>query len=272
MKNIQVAFDPLDNGAQPPNRYQFDHCHMIIDVKMEDFSQKARLVAGGHMTDVPPTVMYASVVLSKTVRMTLTTATLNVLKVMAADIMNAYITVPNKEKIWMLLVPEFGKDKGHKAIVVRALYGLKSAGTAFRSHLADCMRQLGYKSNKTDPDLWIKLCTWDTWSGSEKYYSYTLIYVDEKLCIQDDPDSVLVWIDKYFPLKPDLVGEPDLYLGAKLKLMQLENGVWAWGLSPSKYVEEVVQSCKKYVEENLPKFYKLTCLASNPFPQITGWN
>ncbi len=50
----------------------------------------------------------------------------------------------------MLLGPEFGKDKGRKAIVV-AVYGLKSAGAAFRSHLADCMRQLWYKSNRSRP-------------------------------------------------------------------------------------------------------------------------
>ncbi len=48
--------------------------------------------------------------------------------------------------------------------------------------------------------------------------------------------------------------------------MQLENGVWAWGLSPSKYVQEAVCNCKKYVDENLPKFCKLTRLAPNPFP------
>ena len=51
-----------------------------------------------------------------------------------------------------------------------------------------------------------------------------------------------------------------------MKLMQLENGVWAWGLSPSKYVQEAVRNCKKYISENLPKFYKLTRLAPNPFP------
>ncbi len=69
---------------------------------------------------------------------------------MAVDIMNAYITTRNKEKIWTLLDPEFVKDKGHKAIVVRALYGLMSARAAFQSHLDDCMRQLGYESNKAD--------------------------------------------------------------------------------------------------------------------------
>ncbi|KAL7460640.1 hypothetical protein ACHAXS_001084, partial [Conticribra weissflogii] len=129
---------------------------MIFDVKMEDFCWKVQLVVGGHMTDVPPTVMYASVVLRETVHIALTMAALNALKVMAADIMNVYNTAPNKEKIWTLLGPKFGRDKGCKAIVVRALYGLKSAGAAFRSHLADCMRQLGYESNKADPDLWMK--------------------------------------------------------------------------------------------------------------------
>ncbi len=48
--------------------------------------------------------------------------------------------------------------------------------------------------------------------------------------------------------------------------MQVENGVWAWGLSPSKYVQEAVRNCKKYIGENLPKFYKLMRLAPNLFP------
>ncbi len=103
-------------------------------------------------------------------------------------------------------------------------------------------------------------------SGPEKYYSYTLKYVNDILCIHDDPDSILTQIYKCFPLKPDLVDEPDVYLGAKLKLMQLKNGVWAWGLSQSKYLQEVMHKCKKYVKEKLPKCYKLMYLVPNPFP------
>ncbi len=112
----------------------------------------------------------------------------------------------------------------------------------------------------------MKICTWKTKHGPEKYYSYILVYVDDILCIHDDPDLIHTQIDKYFPLKPDSVGEPDVYLGARLKLMQLENGVWAWGLRPSKYLQEAIRNFKKYVEENLPKFYKLMQLAPNPFP------
>ncbi len=73
----------------------------------------------------------------------------------------------------------------------------------------------------------MKVCVRDTGSGTEKYYLYILIYLDDILCIHNNPDSVLSDMDKYFLLKPDSVGKPDVYLGAKLKLMQLENGVWA---------------------------------------------
>ncbi len=155
---------------------------------------------------------HASVVSRETVRIALTMTAFNALKVMTADVMNAYITAPNNENIWTLLGPKFGKDNGRKAIVVRALYGLKSAGVAFRSHLANCMRQLGYESNKANPDLWMEVCTRDTGSGPERYFSYILIYVDDILCIHDDPDLILTQINKYFPLKPDSVGEPYVYL------------------------------------------------------------
>ncbi len=142
-------------------------------------------------------------------------AVLNALEVMVSNIMNFYITAPNKEKIRTLVGPKFGKDKGHKAIVVRALYGLRSAGASFRSHLSDCMRQLGNEFNLVDPNLWMKVCPRETISGPKKYYSSILIYADDILCIHNNPDSILTQIEKYFPLKPNSVGELDVYLQAK---------------------------------------------------------
>ncbi len=56
MKNVQVAFSPIKDGTQPPNGYQFVQCHIIFDIKVEDFSNKASTVPGGHMTDVPAMV------------------------------------------------------------------------------------------------------------------------------------------------------------------------------------------------------------------------
>jgi hypothetical protein len=56
---------------------------------------------------------------------------LNDLEVKVGDVLNAYITAPVKEKVWTILGPEFGHDSGRSAIIVRALYRLKSAGAAF---------------------------------------------------------------------------------------------------------------------------------------------
>jgi hypothetical protein len=72
---------------------------MIFDVKMEDFRQKARLVAGGHQTKAPATITYASVVSCETMRLVLTIASMNDLEVKVGDVFNAYIIKPVNKKV-----------------------------------------------------------------------------------------------------------------------------------------------------------------------------
>jgi hypothetical protein len=237
---------------------------MIFDIKMDDFRCKARLVAGGHMTKAPATITYASVVSRETVRIALLMAALNDLNVKVGDVLNAYITAPITEKVWTVLGPEFCIDAGKSAIIVRALYGLKSTGAAFCAHLASFMHQMGYTSCKADPDLWYKAETRP--ADSFRYYAYILCYVDNILCVHHDPMSVLNLINGYMPLKPLLIGNPDIYLGAKLKLTQLDNGIWAWGLSPSKYVAQAVKKCVKHLTDKLNNRFRLPQWADNPFP------
>jgi hypothetical protein len=94
---------------------------------MEDFQRKARLGAGGQMTETPASITYASVVTRESVRIAFTIAALNDLDVKAANIENEYLTAPVGEKIWYQLGPVFDADAGKKALIVRAMYGLKSA-------------------------------------------------------------------------------------------------------------------------------------------------
>jgi hypothetical protein len=88
-------------------------------------------VAGGHQTKAPGTITYASMVSRETVRLALIIVSLNNLEVKVGDVLNTYIIVPIKEKVWTVLGPEFGHDAGKSAIITRALYRLKSAGVAF---------------------------------------------------------------------------------------------------------------------------------------------
>jgi hypothetical protein len=91
---------------------------------------------------------------------------------------------------------------------VRALYGLKSASAVLCVHLASFMCQMGYTSCKADPDLWYKAETRP--ADNFGYYAYILCYVDDILCVHQDPMSVLDLINGYMPLKPSLVGDPDI--------------------------------------------------------------
>jgi hypothetical protein len=100
---------------------------MVFNIKMEDFTRKARLVAGRHMTNATSTIMYASVVSRETVRIALLMAALNDLEVKAGDVLNANVTAPVTEKVWTVLGPEFGPDAGKNAIIVCALW-LKEFG------------------------------------------------------------------------------------------------------------------------------------------------
>jgi hypothetical protein len=64
--------------------------------------------------------------------------------------------------------------------MVRSLYGLKSAGAAFRSTLAQLLQDLGYKSSKADPDVWMREAVWD---GGHEYYEMLFVYVDDILAL-----------------------------------------------------------------------------------------
>jgi hypothetical protein len=143
MKNFRIAFQILNGDEAVPPTYQEICCHMIFDVNMDDFCRNAQFIVRGHTTYTPHAMTYASVVSRESFRIAFTLADMNDLDINMADIENAQLPAPITEKIWTVLGPGFGDDAGKRACIVRALYGLKSAGAAFRNHPAEGMIQLG---------------------------------------------------------------------------------------------------------------------------------
>jgi hypothetical protein len=235
---------------------------MIFDVKMEDFRRKARFFAGGHTNDTQHAMIYASVVSRESVRVSLALAALNDLDVKMDDIENAYLTAPITEKVWTVLGPEFGDGSGKRALIVRSLYGLKYAGAAFRNHLAECMKHLGWHPCRDDRDIRMKaeICPDD----GVLYWSYILIYVDDILCVHHDPGAPLEKLDEYFKMKEGSIQVPTFYMGSKLKKTFLPNCVVAWGMSSSKYVQSAVQNVIEYLVA-LPGDQKMKKKEYGPF-------
>ena len=81
------------------------------------------------------------------------------------------------------------------------------------------MDALGYKPCLTDPDICLKAKNQD---GID-YYSYILCYVDYIMVIHHYARPILDRIEQFMKLKESSVGDPDIYLGAKLKKLQMDN-------------------------------------------------
>ena len=143
---------------------------MIFDIKMDgQFTRKAHYVAVGHTTNLPYSITYSSVVSRDSARISFTLAALNNAEIRSTYIGNTHLNGKCQEKIWTVAGTEFGNEKGKVMLVLRALYGLKSSGSAWRQMLA---QTLGYVSYNADPDVWRKSVTKPY--GAE-YYAYYLV-------------------------------------------------------------------------------------------------
>jgi len=107
MKNVMPAFKFIEADQSVPIGFKWIPLHMVFDVKM-DFTRKARLVAGGHMTDPPATMTYSSMVSHDSVRIAFLIAALNDLEILAADVGNAYLNAETREKVYTTAGKEFG--------------------------------------------------------------------------------------------------------------------------------------------------------------------
>ena len=272
MKNNRVAFEEYDGRIEDLVAYEQISGHLIFDVKLsENFRRKARFVADGHLVETPASVTYSTVVSRDSVRILLLAAALNGLEVKGADVQNAFLSAKNLEKHWMRAGPEFGPEQGKVFIVVRALYGLKSASAAFRAFMAKKLDEIGFQSSPADPDVWMRPAIKP---NGDEYYEYILMYVDDILAISMDPTSILMSMEgdtvKY---KNGKIEPPEMYLGAKLKEKEI-NGRLCWTISSVDYIKAAVQTVKDSVNQpgcqwKLPS-KATTPMVSSFIPELDG--
>ena len=272
MRNNAPAFKFNDDDSVPIG-YKHITCHMIFEIKMVGLVRKARYVAGGHLTDPPVDSVYSSVVTRESVRILFTIAALNDLDVIGADVQNAYINAPTKEKVYTTTGPEFGSNQGRPVLIVRALYGLKSSGARWRDHFAAILRENGFKSSLADPDVWMrkakKPCGF-------LYWEYLLAYVDDILILSHAPHAVIDSLSQRVIFKAGSVEVPMSYLGADVFRVTIHDGSpnepakQVWAMSATEYVKRSIQEVERELalqDAYLPKRTE-TPLSSGYRPEL----
>ena len=120
--------------------------------------------------------------------------------VMSADVQGAYLNAPCKEKVFTRCGPEFGTENiGRVAVIVKALYGLKTSAFAWREHLSEALKKsMEFTHCYADNDVWMRPATK---SNGFKYYELILVHTDDLLCLSENPTSILNQLDQHFLLK-----------------------------------------------------------------------
>ena len=134
LKSMEAYEVFKDHGhkATPPPGYKVIRAHLIYDVK-HDGRHKARLVADGHLTDIPDNSVYSSVVSLRGLQILLFLAELNGLEVWGTDIGNAYREALFSEKVCTRAGPEFGALADHLLLIHMVLYGLRLSSACWHN-------------------------------------------------------------------------------------------------------------------------------------------
>ena len=264
--NVKQAFEFQPDDKLVPVGYKWILLQMKFDLKI-NFTCKARLVTGGHLTGPPTTLTYSSVVSRESVRQAFLISALNDLNILNADIGNAFINSMTKEKVYTAAGKEFGECTGQTIFITRALYCLKSSGAAWRSHLVETLRDMNFKSSYADPDVWMRVAYKE---DGTSFYEVVLCYVDDLLCMSVDPAAILRCVEQTYQLK-EKPCKPEHFLGATVKEFYFQGDAKPrWAMLSNEYVTNAI----KTVETELAKWDKklstkaITPLASGYWPEF----
>ncbi len=175
------TFKDLGKSGTTPAGFKKIRVHLVFDVK-HDGCHKSRLIADGHLTEVPLESVYSGVVSLRGLRLLVFLVELNGLDIWATDIGNAYLEAETQEKVFVVAGLEFGKVEGHTLVIVKALYSLCTSGLRWHECLADCLRDMGFQPCKAEPNIWMR--------HNGNVYEYITVYVDDIAIAAKDPKAI----------------------------------------------------------------------------------
>ena len=92
-----------------------------------------------------------------------------------------------------------------------------------------------------------------------------LLYTDDTLVVGENAETILrTEIGRYFELKQESIGEPKIYLGGRVRKVQLDNGVKAWAFGSSQYVHAAVKNVETWLSKEENKRWKMPLKARTP--------
>ena len=204
----------------------------MYDVK-HDGRLKARLVADGHLTQIPAESVYSGVVSLRSIRLCVFLAELNGLELWGADVGNAYLESKTREKNYIVAGPEFGDRQGHILVIYKALYGLRTSGKCFLHKFAESLRAMRFVPSKADSCIWMR--------PAGDIYEYVAVYVDDLCLAMRDCAAFCKELKERFGYKLKGDGPLKYHLGNNFE--RDKDGTLRQG--PRKYIDKMLSSYER---------------------------
>jgi hypothetical protein len=227
------TFEDKGYKVTPPTGFKKIRTHLIFDCK-HDGRHKARMVADGHLTDIPLDSVYSGVVSLRGLRTLLFIAELNGLETWATDVGNAYLEANTKEKVYIVAGSEFGKLEGHILVISKALYGLRTSGLRWHERFADCLRDMSFFQSKAEADIWMR-------KRNDKY-EYIGVYVDDLAIVAHDPKEITDTLANKYHFKLKGTGPITYHLGMDV----YRDSTGTLCISPKKYIDKMISSYEQF--------------------------
>jgi hypothetical protein len=242
------------DDASIPQGYKKIRTHLVYATK-HDGRHKARMVADGHLTDVPLESVYSGVVSLRGLRIVTFLAEHNGLELWGTDIGNAYLEAESKERVAIIAGKEFGELEGHILIIFKALYGLRTSGLRWHERFADCLRSMGFTPSKAEPDIWMR--------DAGDVYEYIAVYVDDLAIAAKNPAEIIEVFQTIHNFKLKGTGEISYHLGQQF--YRLPGGMLV--ISARRYIDKMVET---YVQlfGSKPSTRFTSPLEKNDHPEI----
>ena len=236
------VFKDLGKNGKPPAGYKPLKILIVYDVK-HDGRHRARMVAAGHLTEVPVESVYSGVISLRGIRLMIFLAEMNQMETWGTDISSAYLEALTKEKLFVRAGPEFGELEGHILLVHKALYGLRTSGVRWHERLADCLRGMGFVPCRAEPDIWMR--------DKLDHWEYIGTYVDDLAIASKDPKSIVNTLTDKYRFKLKGTGPISYHLGCDFS--RDKDGVL--GIQPRKYIERMVETYVRMFGEKPKEIY-----------------
>jgi len=183
-------------SAPPDDECQKTTLRCIFAIK-HDLRRKSRLVAGGHLLDVPTDVQICSLQVKPiSTKLVSIVADKTGLKQLCGNFSNAHVNAESSQKA---CVPkagyEFGSRKGMMIMIVKALCGLSASGADWHRHFSNSLRSCGFEPTRCNKDVWIRL------AEDKTHCECICACVDDFMTASKQPEAVMELTKKEHSVK-----------------------------------------------------------------------